>query len=697
MASFSPSVSPSSNSARLPALSVDLPPTTTASYLHPSLSHRHSLTIQNDINTVNSPSSPRPSSRVSTHSRPTSTRDYPHSSSHRHHPYRASSRNSTASSSADGEGDEEPPHSDYDYATSSSVMGDRRESIELLARSNSLNEGRAGRELGRADSFRSTGGGRASTRTAGSSAYEERYSGQPIPPSSNYAQTLSSTLSSPATSSPTFSFARSDATGGRTYPHPHSHSSSPTASYSPSSSSHQQQASSPLSLDSLPSYPSDQKPPFSYPVLIRLAILGSPQKRLLLSQIYAAIEEKFPWYKESAPKAWKASVRHCLSLNKEFVRMQRAVEDPGVGCGGWWSVSEGTKGLKRPRKRRPVQTKRGDYLDVDDDGYNDAPRESMSDHLTSESEPQRRHSLTTQPEPPLYLPSGASTSNSIYTQSGSAPLSSSSVPPPPSRPVPGPPVSDYGQRRPSWTLPPIEDYSLRLPPILVPEASRVLPTPPESAYTVLPTGHRSGSYGHHPSLDSRHRGSYDPRGSSSSSSYKRAESSNQRNTYQRDHSHTPTASTSSSYSTNSQSGFSERSAASLSSGASDGKRDNPMSISSLLNNQLRLPVDPEDDGPRGQQTQEQPRMDVDQTENVGNEAQDEIMANFTPFSSEQTIRPASSRKHSPPPPTRTVARDVDIRSRTPHYAPSHQAETSRNGKKSQSRWTRKKATDQDSE
>ena len=426
MASFSPSVSPSSHSARLPILSVDLPspPTTTASCtsslsptptyitpdslpwsnradpppsqylahlcttdadmniymhrqtdcslwtsqsyslaaaldLHPSLNQQHHpLTIPKAVNTAISPISSHPSPRASTHSRAPAVRDH---HDHRHHPYRSSSRQSTASSSAEGDNDEEPPHSDYDYATSSSVMGDRRDSIELLGRSNSLNEGRAGRELGRADSFRSTGGGHGSTRTTGPTAYEGRYSGHPMAPGSNYAQTLSSALSSPATSSPTFSFGRSDATGAFTHPHPHSHSSSPTTSYSPSGA-HQQQATSPISLDSLPSYPSDQKPPFSYPVLIRLAILGSPQKRLLLSQIYAAIEEKFPWYKESAPKAWKvstslptavdqwlnmrlqASVRHCLSLNKEFVRMQRAVEDPGVGCGGWWSVSEGTKG-----------------------------------------------------------------------------------------------------------------------------------------------------------------------------------------------------------------------------------------------------------------------------------------------------------------------------------------------------------------
>lgn len=65
-------------------------------------------------------------------------------------------------------------------------------------------------------------------------------------------------------------------------------------------------ATPPLSLTDLPNFPAEQKPPFTYPVLIRLAIMGSPQRRLLLSQIYAAIEDKFPWYTENASKAWKA-------------------------------------------------------------------------------------------------------------------------------------------------------------------------------------------------------------------------------------------------------------------------------------------------------------------------------------------------------------------------------------------------------
>ena len=334
---------------------------------------------------------------------------------------------------------------------------------------------------------------------------------------------------------------------------------------------------------------------------------------------------------------------------------------------------------------------------MDEDGYNDAPREPASDQLELESERQRRHSLTTQSDPTPYLSSGTSTSNTVYTQPGSSAPLASSFPPPPTRPVPAPPITEHEQRRPSWTaLPPIEDYSLRLPPILVPESSKaLLPTPPEHSHAVFSTGSGSASYARQaPSYN--HAGPSEPQVSS-----KRTESSSQQwRSYQRDHSHTPTASTSSSYSANSQSGFSERSAVSLSSGPSDGKRDNPMSISSLLNDQLRLPVDTEDDHPRRhhqQHVQEEPMMDVDKPEHA-EEINDEAMANFTPFSSEQTIRPASSRKHSPP--STTATRDVDIRSRTPHYndyAPSRDEGTSRKAKKDSSRWTRKKTVDPDSE
>ncbi|KAG8807986.1 forkhead box protein, partial [Serendipita sp. 399] len=333
------------------------------------------------------------------------------------------------------------------------------------------------------------------------------------------------------------------------------------------------------------------KPPFSYPVLIRLAILGSPQKRLLLSQIYSAIEEKFPWYKESAPKAWKASVRHCLSLNKEFVRMQRAVEDPGVGCGGWWSVDEGTKGLKRPRKRRPAQSRRGDDMGGEN-GPSDYPESVPPDH-TLEYSPapssQRRYS----PRSPVSM---------------SRPLSSFPSVSPISR-VP-PEDRDEGM-----------DYSLRLPPIFVSDKPPSVDARVATSVSIVPEPLPPAS---------RHQWRT-PHG------------------HQREHSHTPTASTSSSYSTNSHSGFSDRSEESGSLGSSGhigstiggGKRSNPMNISSLLNDQLRTPKEEGD-----------PLTEVEMKHEVQKEEDGDVsmmLDGMTPFSSEQTIRPASSRRDSPPP------------------------------------------------
>ena len=44
------------------------------------------------------------------------------------------------------------------------------------------------------------------------------------------------------------------------------------------------------------------------------------------------------------PHLLQASIRHCLSLNKEFVRIQRAADDTTHGGGGWWSVDDGATG-----------------------------------------------------------------------------------------------------------------------------------------------------------------------------------------------------------------------------------------------------------------------------------------------------------------------------------------------------------------
>jgi Forkhead domain len=67
------------------------------------------------------------------------------------------------------------------------------------------------------------------------------------------------------------------------------------------------------------------KPPYSFSVLIFMAIEASPRRRLPVKDIYNWIAEHFPYYRR-APLGWRNSVRHNLSLNKCFRKVEK------VGC-----------------------------------------------------------------------------------------------------------------------------------------------------------------------------------------------------------------------------------------------------------------------------------------------------------------------------------------------------------------------------
>jgi len=98
--------------------------------------------------------------------------------------------------------------------------------------------------------------------------------------------------------------------------------------------------------------PGGQRPFASLPTLIKLAIHGSPHKRLTLHGIYGALVARFVWFHEhQLDDSWKDSVRHNLSLNKVFRKVPRGLTQMGKGC--YWELDlSGGEGHKRPRKRR---------------------------------------------------------------------------------------------------------------------------------------------------------------------------------------------------------------------------------------------------------------------------------------------------------------------------------------------------------
>ncbi|KAJ7507479.1 hypothetical protein B0H11DRAFT_1967283 [Mycena galericulata] len=124
----------------------------------------------------------------------------------------------------------------------------------------------------------------------------------------------------------------------------------------------------PINLDSLRDGPPGSKPFYPYSTLIRYAIKGSPNQKLLLEDIYYAIESRFPYFR-TAPNGWKNSVRHNLSLNPCFEKVPRPLTDRGKGS--YWTVNDNVDprtGVHRIRKKKSKSAK-GRTSEDDDVDY----------------------------------------------------------------------------------------------------------------------------------------------------------------------------------------------------------------------------------------------------------------------------------------------------------------------------------------
>ncbi|GMT15037.1 hypothetical protein PFISCL1PPCAC_6334 [Pristionchus fissidentatus] len=77
------------------------------------------------------------------------------------------------------------------------------------------------------------------------------------------------------------------------------------------------------------------KPSLSYSQLIREAIENSKDKKCTLSSIYDYISNKYKYYANCPTITWKNSIRHNLSLNRQFTKLDKAVN----GKGSFWTLT----------------------------------------------------------------------------------------------------------------------------------------------------------------------------------------------------------------------------------------------------------------------------------------------------------------------------------------------------------------------
>ena len=128
-------------------------------------------------------------------------------------------------------------------------------------------------------------------------------------------------------------------------------------------------------------FPDEPKPQHSYIGLIAMAILSSPEKKLVLADIYQYVLDNFPYFRHRG-QGWRNSIRHNLSLNDFFLKAGRAAN----GKGHYWAihpacVDDFQKGdFRRRRAQRKVRKHMG--MQVEDEEDEDSPPASppLFDH-----------------------------------------------------------------------------------------------------------------------------------------------------------------------------------------------------------------------------------------------------------------------------------------------------------------------------
>ena len=82
-----------------------------------------------------------------------------------------------------------------------------------------------------------------------------------------------------------------------------------------------------------------EKPRMSYAQLIAEALLNRSDRMLTLSEIYAAINRRYPYYRMDV-KSWQNAIRHNLTLNTAFTKVPRPSSE---GRGNYWRIETGAE------------------------------------------------------------------------------------------------------------------------------------------------------------------------------------------------------------------------------------------------------------------------------------------------------------------------------------------------------------------
>ncbi|KAF2095078.1 hypothetical protein NA57DRAFT_59829 [Rhizodiscina lignyota] len=119
-----------------------------------------------------------------------------------------------------------------------------------------------------------------------------------------------------------------------------------------------------------------KKPPYSYAMLIGMAILRASNRRLTLAQIYKWISDTFKFYNPSEA-GWQNSIRHNLSLNKAFVKQERPKDDPGKG--NYWAIEQGyERQFFKDKPSRRNTASEGSFVQIHSDALRPSTAPSFS-------------------------------------------------------------------------------------------------------------------------------------------------------------------------------------------------------------------------------------------------------------------------------------------------------------------------------